>query len=353
MVRSNRNNCSRDVGRPSNMSHRLGRRSLRHFQKNQGHTDLSTGSDWTKKLERPRMGMVADLEEEARGGTCSKVVTITDDNKNKMARLDTDASSPYECADTHLPVDCSMIFRVVNQAAAVVNDDDMDFDDDFGTEDGQTHCFDVEQKRRTFYFPTMKRRQSEIAEHANDDEAHSQEILKDAAREEREMVEESKRSQDATRNEREMVDESQITVLDKIEALKKIDKRLLDIERHNKKNWRRGTKKFKKINVYTKLNRKHRAKLAETVRAVRTKGLQHGTKSSKDNIASSSESSSSSSSSSGSSTSDVDTSDSENGEEKQGTSEAQEMFTADNKSDIKDKLRAYLRKAMEKKNMKK
>ena len=93
--------------------------------------------------------------------------------------------------------------------------------------------------------------------------------------------------------------------------------------------------------------------MAETVRAVRTKGLQHGTKSSKDKIASSSESSSSSSSSSGSSTSDVDTSDSENGEEKQGTSEAQEMFTADNKSDIKDKLRAYLRKAMEKKNMKK
>lgn len=93
--------------------------------------------------------------------------------------------------------------------------------------------------------------------------------------------------------------------------------------------------------------------MTDTVKAVRTKGLQHETKSSKDKSASSSDSSSSSSSSSGSSTSDVDTSDAETGDEKNKTTEAQEMFTSDNKSDLKDKLRAYLRKAMEKKNMKK
>ena len=335
MVRNNRNDCSRAVGRPSNISHRLGRRSLRHFQDYQGHADLSLDSDWTKKLKRPRMGMVADLEDEARGGTCSKVVTITDDNENRVARQDTATSSPYECADTHLPEECSMIFRVVNQAAVMVNDDDMDLDE-CGTENGKTPCFDVEQQRRTFYFPQIKRKQSEIAEHSNDKKTHSQEMSKDAVMKEREMV-----------------DESQITVLDKIEALKKIDKRLSDIERNKKVNRRLGIKKLKKLNVYSKLNRKQKAKMTDTVKAVRTKGLQHETKSSKDKSASSSDSSSSSSSSSGSSTSDVDTSDAEISDEKNKTTEAQEMFTSDNKSDLKDKLRAYLRKAMEKKNMKK
>merc|ERR1719158_499882 len=119
----------------SSISQRLGYLSKRK-QESRSEDGISTHLDWSMKLKRPRMGMVADLEEEKRGVKTRVQSLVKDVNKN-FASIKSYHSS-FDEDDDVIEDDCKMVFRVINDDAAEESESPLStsFESDFDEDEG-------------------------------------------------------------------------------------------------------------------------------------------------------------------------------------------------------------------------
>ena len=197
--------------------HRLGYWTSRRHEDYKARDGLSRHSDWSRKLKRPRMGMVADLEEAKMGKKRRYIINDDDEeedvNMNFVVTQDTGHSSDE---DHH-----ELVFRVDNEDYYVGDKEDI-----FSLE-SEDYAPSFKPVARKFHFNNLKS-ESDVTPAPSkcaDENTEAIEMDNEADANDKSPLEEDLKS---TEEQQEEISES---VLGKIAALKRIDEKLLTIER--------------------------------------------------------------------------------------------------------------------------
>ena len=221
--------CSRQIKTPEakylSMARRVGFISKSRLSSQSGDIRLN----WKKKLNKPRLGMVADLEEEACGKKTSVLTIVENPTSEEIF--------PRSNFREHEP-----LIRVVTQDISSISEDD------------------EEKPRRTFHFISENEFESFNNIPLEEDCGQGLEmdnsniIIKisqdnvdpEALNNNTEVFEEEEEDEDNDVP-REQEDGGEMTVLDKIAAIKEIDRKLLTIERERTRALRKGYKLKKAV----------------------------------------------------------------------------------------------------------
>ena len=283
----------------------------------EGRKSWLNSKDWKKKLDKPRMGMVADLEEEASGKKNPIIIiakTTSDpekvfsnsnfkgESRESLTRTVTQdiANTPeQELGSSSLGEEnCDRIFHFVSGNQMECNDS---LEEDCGQ--------DLEMTDANIIIKINQDVESDLeAINNNDQEEHVDEAPED-------LVE--------------------MTVINKIAAIKEIDRKLQTIEKERSRKLQRGAKCHKQRTRSPQKPGKREKELVTRSRR-RTRRRKRSSSSSNSSSSSSSDSDSDSSSDSGSEAEQKEASQSkQQGEGRSGKGEV----------DLKEKLRHYLTKA--------
>ena len=316
--------------RPNKIVNRLGYWTSRRHEDYQAKDGLSRHCDWSRKLKRPRMSMVADLEEEKIGKTRRIATTEEEEeeedfNMNFVIRQDVPSEVSY-------PLDDELVFKVENENFAEIPEGNTSAESE-DLSDGY-NPYKFQQENRKFHF-THLRDQSPAS--MSEENVETVDMDSDIMDEDEKGVGESQ----AMAKQPEELSNSKVkgeeqnsfseSVLEKIAALKRIDEKLLDIEKEKGKRLKTAlssSSRSKHHEMYQNPKKRLHHRPSSQVQGNRRKGKSR----SKDVSSSSSISSSDSSSSSN------DDSTSENEEVTKKNASGQEA------DDLRNKLKVYLTK---------
>merc|ERR1719397_229374 len=204
-------------GRYLSMAKRIGFISKSKLTSRNGDIRL----DWNKKLNKPRMGMVADLEEEACGKK-NPIQTLVENPLSDESSCDDFNVDPFETLVRTVSQDVSQYIP-----SSIVREED-------------SFSQDEERLNRTFHF--VKENEIECNDDLEEDCGHdldlnNSNILIRIGQDEFEHNNNQEMSDDRAEE-----DLEEMTVLDKIEAIQKIDRKLLTIEKERSRKLKKGYK---------------------------------------------------------------------------------------------------------------
>jgi len=271
------------------VSQRLGYWSKKRTSEYRTKDNFSRFSDWSKKLKRPRLGMIADLEEEKLGRKSMKMTIVKDFNSNRHSPIKHFNQVVDFCDENEVEDDSPLVVhlindRVIHERSPSPTTFKRTFLSSSKKYSSGIDTFEISDKdvrgeepcSRRFHFKTPSEGKSKVAENKH-----------------------VKHSSDTTSPKVEKPIKVKDTVIEKIAALKEIDKKLLDIEREKRQKLKSGLKQQKSVkqNSNNSTNSKTQGGRASSARYRNRR------------VVSSSSSSSSSGSSSSSSSSSSDTDD--------------------------------------------
>lgn len=320
--------------RPNKIVNRLGYWTSRRHEDYQAKDGLSRDCDWSMKLKRPRMAMVADLEEE-RMGKKRQIVTedIEEEEEEEDFNMNFVIKQDVPSEVSSFPLEDELVFKVENENFVEIpeehtSDGSEDLSDSY-------YSYQFKQETRKFHFTNLKVHTSVSLDEENvdtvdidmmdEDDKDAGEGLAVAKQPEPEELTNAKVKEE----EHNSFSES---VLEKIAALKRIDEKLLNIEKEKGKRLKTALSSSsgsKKYGMY----QNPRKRLDHSSQSLDQRNRRTGKSRNRD-----ASSSSSSISSSDSSSSSNDESTSENEESVKRNASGQEA------DDLRNKLKQYLTK---------
>jgi len=319
--------------RPNKIAHRLGYWTSRRHEDYQARDGLYRDSDWSRKLKRPRMAMVADIEEERAG---KKRHTVSPDEEEEEDINLTFVIKQEVRSDVSFPQDKDLVFRVQNEDYEESREDSSSPEPEDLSENNNSNNQYKPQERKFYFRNHQGHNSAPLSENEDvvmdvDDNNDIEEALY-TAKDQEEQPEEGL-SDTKVREEQNDFSES---VLEKIAALKRIDEKLLNIEKEKGRRLKTALNSNSKEhrNYHSTKKRPEHRPLAQSIRK-------------KANSRSRELSSSSSISSSDSSSSSNEESSSDNEERFKKNASVGEA------DDLRNKLKLYLTKLKKKKSVKK
>jgi len=320
--------------RPNKIAHRLGYWTSRRHEDYQARDGLSRDSDWSRKLKRPRMAMVADIEEERAG---KKRLAVSPEPEEEDINL-TFIIKQDVPSDESFPLDKDLVFRVQNEDFDESREDSSSLESEDLSDNNNSDQYKTQERK--FYFRSHKGHNS--ASLSEDDDGGMIDVddnndIKEGlcmAKYPEEHLKEGP-SDKKVKEEQNNISES---VLEKIAALKRIDEKLLNIEKE----------KGRRLKSALISNSKEHGLFRKTKKRLEHRPVAQSNRkkaNSRSRELSSSSSISSSDSSSSSSSNDESTSDNEE--------RFKRNVSVGEADDLRNKLKLYLTKLKKKKGVKK
>ena len=320
--------------RPNKIAHRLGYWTSRRHEDYQARDGLYRDSDWSRKLKRPRMAMVADIEEERAG---KKRLTVSPEEEEEEDINLTFVIKQDVRSEVSFPLDKDLVFRVQNEDYEESREDSSAPESEDLSENNNYDQF--EPQERKFY---CRNHQGHNSASLSEDEEGMMDVddnndIEEALCTAKDQEEQPKEGPSDTKGREEQNDFSE-SVLEKIAALKRIDEKLLNIEKEKGRRLKTAlnSKSKEHRNYHSTKKRPEHRPLAQSNRKKAN---------SRSRELSSSSSISSSDSSSSSSSNEESSSDNEERFKKNAS-----VGEAD---DLRNKLKLYLTKLKKKKGVKK
>jgi len=322
--------------RPNKIAHRLGYWTSRRHEDYQARDGLSRDSDWSRKLKRPRMAMVADIEEERAG---KKRITVSPKEEEDEEDINLTFVIKQDVrSEVSFPQDKDLVFRVQNEDYEESREDSSSPESEDLSENNNSNNQYKPQERK-FYF---RNHQGHNSASLSEDEEGMMDVddnndIEEALYTVKDQEEQPKEGPSDTKVREEQNDFSE-SVLEKIAALKRIDEKLLNIEKE------KGRRLKTALNSKSKEHRNyHSTKKRSKHPSVAQSNRKKANSSSRELSSSSSISSSDSSSSSSSN--------------EESSSDNEERFkknaSVGEADDLRNKLKLYLTKLKKKKGVKK
>ena len=315
--------------RPNKIAHRLGYWTSRRYEDYQARDGLTRDCDWRMKLKRPRMAMVADLEEKRVG---KKRLMVSQEEEEEEDVDLTFVINQDVKDDVSFPLDKDLIFRVQNEDYEETGEGTSSSEPEDLSDNNNYDQFKPQERK--FYFKSHKGDNSAPPSEGEDgmmDVEDTNGIKEGLAKDLEEPPEEN---QSNTKEKENILSES---VLEKIEALKRIDEKLLNIEKE----------KSRRLKTALISNSEERRIYRKTKKRL---GHRPVSQSNRKNANSRSRELSSSSSMSSSESSSSSSSNDESTSEKEETSK--KNASVSEADDLRSKLKLYLTKLKKKKDEK-
>ena len=319
--------------RPNKIANRLGYWTSRRHEDYQAKDGLSRDCDWSMKLKRPRMAMVADLEEERMGKKRQIVPKDIEEEEEEDFNMNFVIKQDVQREES-VPLDDELVFKVKNENFMEIPEEiTSDGSEDLSDLDSfNPHQF--QQEKRKFHFTNLKVYTSASLTEEDVDTVDVDDRMDEYDKDVGEGLALAKQPEpeDLTNSKGEEQNSFSESVLEKIEALKRIDEKLLDIEKEKGKRLKTALSSSsgsKKYGMYQNPKKRLGHRSPSRDQGIRRTGKSRGRDAS---------SSSSSISSSDSSSSSNDESTSENEESVKRNVSGQET------DDLRNKLKQYLTK---------
>ena len=232
--------------RPNKIVNRLGYWTSRRHEDYQAKDGLSRHCDWSRKLKRPRLSMVADLEEE-KIGKKRRIATEEveeeeeDFNMNFVIKQDVPSEVSY-------PLDDELVFRVENENFVKIPEWDTystDSEDLLAAGIKMTkylsdsyNSYQFQQENRKFHFTHLRdQTPASITEESVDNVDMDSDLMDEDDRGVGESLAMAKQPEELSNSKVKEEEHNSFSesVLEKIAALKRIDEKLLDIEKEKGK----------------------------------------------------------------------------------------------------------------------
>ena len=326
--------------RPNKIVNRLGYWTSRRHEDYQAKDGLSRHCDWSRKLKRPRMSMVADLEEEKIGKKRRIAIGEEEEDFNMNFVIKQDVPS-----EVSYPLDDELVFRVENENFVETHEGNFYSDD---SEDllaagikmtkylsDSYNSYQFQQENRKFHFTHLRdQTPASLTEESVDNVDMDSDLMDEDDRGVGESLAMAKQSEELSNSKVKEEEHNSFSesVLEKIAALKRIDEKLLDIEKEKGKRLKTAlssSSRSKNHGMHQNPKKRLHHRPSSQVQGNRRKGKSRSRDMS---------SSSSISSSSDSSSSSNDESTSENEEVIKKNASGQEA------DDLRNKLKLYLTK---------